>query len=154
MTVAVYQGLWWLQPWISLNRTFLNKKLCLSLGLIQISLVACVVAVCLQFWGRRFLSYNSLGINLHLERKLLPSYVSFKSSLCTYHFLYVVLKDLEQLQLADAAAALARKTAFLGLVLHQREADLFPCHASASQDSKPLGKQCLLVFPWHCSYVL
>lgn len=63
-------------------------------------------------------------------------------------FLYAVLKDLGQFQLADAATALtARRTAFLRLAVHQREADLFPCHASASQDSKPLGKQCLLVFP-------
>lgn len=43
----------------------------------------------------------------------------------------VVLKDLE---LADAVTALARKTAFLRLVVHQREVDLFPCHAAASQD--------------------
>lgn len=56
----------------------------------------------------------------------------------------VVLKDLE---LADAVTALARKTAFLRLVVHQREVDLFPCHAAASQDSKPLGRQYLLVFP-------
>lgn len=81
------------------------------------------------------------------ETKLLPRYVSFKSSLCTCHFSYVVLKDLEQFQLADAATALARKTVFLRLVVHQREVDLFPCHAATSQDSKPLGKQCLLFYP-------
>lgn len=73
--------------------------------------------------------------------------MSFKSSLCACPFFNVVLRDLEQFQLADAATALARKSAFLRLLVHQREVDLFPCHAAASQDLKPLGKQCLLFYP-------
>lgn len=79
------------------------------------------------------------------ETKLLPRYVSFKSSLCACPFFNVVLRDLEQFQLA--ATALARKSAFLRLLVYQREVDLFPCHAAASQDLKPLGKQCLLFYP-------
>ena len=40
-------------------------------------------------------------------------------------FFYVVLKGLEQLELSGAATALARKSAFLWLVVYQREVDLF-----------------------------
>lgn len=69
-------------------------------------------------------------------------------------FFYVVLKGLEQLQLAGAATAVARKSAFLWLVVYQREVDLFPCHAAASQDSEPLGKQRLLFLRGYCSYIL
>lgn len=53
--------------------------------------------------------------------------------------LCVVLKDLEQFQLAGAAAALARKTAVLRLAVHRREVALFPSCCCFSR-SKTIGE--------------
>jgi len=70
-------------------------------------------------------------------------------------FFYVVLKGLEQLQLAGAATALARKSTFLWLVVYQEEVDLFfPVMLLILKIQNQMGKQFLLFFLGYYSYIL
>lgn len=88
------------------------------------------------------------------ESMLLPGYVNFKSALCPCHFSMLFSKVLNSCSL-QVLLQLSLKVHFCGeLYTKGKWISFFPCHAAASQDSKPLGKQCLLFCPGYCSYVL